>query len=663
MQQITIDLTPSGMKAVCYASQYDVGRSIRFALRDKGQVYTLAGTETITLKIRKPDGTERTENIANTSSSYVDLVTSRDTCDMSGEYECELRFANGDVDIGSGNFIMQVEADAFDGLITIKTASGTIASFSTSLPFPLNEAKFTLPYKAGGYIELSHYNSKTTPVIDETPYQTRIAPSNIGNMALEKLVGVSCVFNQLQEMTSIDGSVAGITASITDGVFTISGTAGANGSIYIKPNANGGVNIPANHVLLFTHTGNNNDFKWRRAGFPSWDNNYGFSKHNAVFYCSIQIEIENSRTYNASVKFNVFDLTAMFGSEVADYIYTLESGTAGAGVSLFKSLFGEDYYPYTANTLMSAKPTGKKIVGFNQWDEEWELGSYSWNTGVPYPDNTRIRNSNYIPVFPNTNYYNSNSGYAVDYYFYDENHNFLSPIYKAAGNQTITTPNNCRYMNFCIYATYGTTYNHDICINISSSKNGTYEPYSETTIVYSCNELRGLLKVGTDGLYADGDTDDGSGTGIVRYEKRAYQSGDERIDDAITDGTYTVVKLATPTTQTISAWTNPIVAKEGGTEEFTDSRTVKMFTGHDTIYGTDLSVKKAEFGQVIYGGDYEVVSGVLTSRYNSDGTQKATPDIIRIAPEVIMAMAGNNNIWNEAGNSEVKYIDMKGEGT
>ena len=79
----------------------------------------------------------------------------------------------------------------------------------------------------------------------------------------------------------------------------------------------------------------------------------------------------------------------------------------GAGVNLFKQLFPEEYYPYTANTLMSAKPTSKVI--------------------------------------------------------------------KDSDNQTIQT------------------------INLSG------------------NELRGLIKVGTNGLYADGDIDDGSGTGEVRY--------------------------------------------------------------------------------------------------------------------------------------------------
>ena len=213
----------------------------------------------------------------------------------------------------------------------------------------------------------------------------------------------------------------------------------------------------------------------------------------------------------------------------------------GAGINLFKTLFPSEYYPYTANTLMSAKPTGKVIK--------------------------------------------------------DEN------------DQTIET------------------------------------------IVYSGNELRGLLKVGTNGLYADGDIDDGLGStdiryGIVdlgsldyvytdggftaqlpnnskelnsnaevlncisdRYEVMSWndatynaQSGTigtgvqhyiKIFDSAYTDATafknamsghYLVYELATPTTATSTAWSNPIQAKQGGTEEFIDNRTIALPTGHDTIY-------------------------------------------------------------------------------
>ena len=46
----------------------------------------------------------------------------------------------------------------------------------------------------------------------------------------------------------------------------------------------------------------------------------------------------------------LFDLTEMFGSTIADYIYSLEQNNAGAGVAYFKNLFPKDYYAYNAGT-------------------------------------------------------------------------------------------------------------------------------------------------------------------------------------------------------------------------------------------------------------------------------------------------------------------------
>jgi len=52
---------------------------------------------------------------------------------------------------------------------------------------------------------------------------------------------------------------------------------------------------------------------------------------------------------------NVFDLTAMLGSTVADAIYAMEQATAGAGVAYFRQLFPEDYYEYNPGTLRSVE--------------------------------------------------------------------------------------------------------------------------------------------------------------------------------------------------------------------------------------------------------------------------------------------------------------------
>ena len=96
------------------------------------------------------------------------------------------------------------------------------------------------------------------------------------------------------------------------------------------------------------------------------------------------------------------------------------------------------------------------------------------------------------------------------------------------------------------------------------------------------DELRGLLKVVDGQLVAYGDVKGSDGIIYRNFEERAYASGDESLPNAITDGTNTVVELATPTTASGTPFTNPMLC--GSTEEFTDSRTLKMFCGHDSLY-------------------------------------------------------------------------------
>ena len=77
-----------------------------------------------------------------------------------------------------------------------------------------------------------------------------------------------------------------------------------------------------------------------------------------------QVQANNysgKRGFNAgdSVSYDdlvLFDLTEMFGSTVADYIYSLEQANAGEGVAYFRNLFPQYYYAYNAGeeTCVSA---------------------------------------------------------------------------------------------------------------------------------------------------------------------------------------------------------------------------------------------------------------------------------------------------------------------
>lgn len=158
-------------------------------------------------------------------------------------------------------------------------------------------------------------------------------------------------------------------------------------------------------------------------------------------------------------------------------------------------------------SLRSVKMSKIKTTGFNQWDEEWEVGYIDPQTGANYYAKTNIRSKNYIPVIPSTNYFIRITGnHYVSVCFYDANKTFVSGNSSFSSNNEIITPSNAAFMRFAPLSTYGNTYNNDICINISNTtKNGTYEPYEEHNVSLPVTTWKG--RVGSDEpivMFSDG---------------------------------------------------------------------------------------------------------------------------------------------------------------
>ena len=226
------------------------------------------------------------------------------------------------------------------------------------------------------------------------------------------------------------------------------------------------------------------------------------------------------------------DLTLMFGSEIADYVYSLEQAESGTGLEFLQSygFLTDSYYSYNAGELLSVKPSAKKVVGFNQWDEEWEIGFLDNNGTVSHGGaNDSIVSKNYIPVRPNTAYnfnlpinWITDKGYRIA--MYDNNRNIVVFVEseQISSNYIFNTGGNVCYIKFQTYTGYGINYNHDICLNISDpTKNGTYGPYHEVVYPLPDTELRGLIKLhnDTDGtwLYANGDVCESTGETERKY--------------------------------------------------------------------------------------------------------------------------------------------------
>ena len=129
--------------------------------------------------------------------------------------------------------------------------------------------------------------------------------------------------------------------------------------------------------------------------------------------------------------------------------------------------------------------------GRNLWDEEWELGSFDTTTGANITNNKQIRAKNKIAVMPGATYFVNSPSY-VWMIFYDGNNQVITEKptgnYASSGNsigvggggyaESVTMPASCRSVRFYCQNIYGTTYNNDICINVSDPGfDGQYIPY------------------------------------------------------------------------------------------------------------------------------------------------------------------------------------------
>ena len=387
--------------------------------------------------------------------------------------------------------------------------------------------------------------TSTVGVEDNSPYTFRASPAVGDRAQMKAIVGGTVAWNQLETpgaYISSGATVSGITITHESGAITatLNGTKPADGNyaqVYAKEN----IAAINNHVYLIISpelpnlTSNQYyTYAFGPTSVTGYVQGHGYGIVKAIStgtaYVYGRIYIANavgSYTFtNFKIGYNLIDLTAAFGSTIADYLYTLETATAGAGIAKLKSwgFLTKPYYEYNAGGLESVQVSAHNTTGLNQWDEEWENCYYNeGSTGQKAADNASFGCKNPIPVIPSTVYNLTVPPKSYYVLFYDKNNNFISHVFFGSSSsfpRLFTTPDNCHYITFYSYNSYGTTYSNDICINIhrDGERDGEYEPYTERTYPLDPVVLRGILKLdANNNPYYDGDRYLPDGTVTRRY--------------------------------------------------------------------------------------------------------------------------------------------------
>ena len=365
------------------------------------------------------------------------------------------------------------------------------------------------------------------------------------NKETDEIVGGTVAWNQLCENGNFSNgtnswytSSATISVANNEATITSDGTDAAVALYQNKP-----LTVGHRYLVSFEAKSENIGKIRLRRPFQSSDMNLPSSYQKYQFVNTAidsTLRIQGIKTNAADAgsymvrNVQVSDLTVDFGSAIADYAYTLESATAGAGIAWLKAhgFFTKPYYANNAGTLLSVNTSAHKMTGFNQFDLSAWLDSLGVSDISQIDAQTYLnskvvwdnRTLNYkgkvclyqkdITVYSGTPSVNfrfeytdgtaKNAAFGTDGYVVSDTDKVVSYIrtqYAAGGKYNFT--------------------NAKVCISLSwdGERDGEYEPYEEHT--YALDEsltLRGIPKLdANNNLYYDGDTYASDGTVTRKY--------------------------------------------------------------------------------------------------------------------------------------------------
>lgn len=412
-------------------------------------------------------------------------------------------------------------------------------------PESLYEALFRQKLLGGG--------SETIIATDYTPYLYRSAPSfgQPYNRQRPVVVGGSLGWNQLVQngnfadtsvWTSLGGSFA-----VADNVGTITV---AGSAVYLYQQ----IQIPQGHKYFITADLKASDpvtsrfsegstEKKSNAVGTAWET---FSGIFSITDTSGYINFIRASTFSGTINIRnamFIDLTALFGSAVADAIYAMEQSVSGSGVAYVKTIIGDDYIPFNWGSLESVQTSAhvirdgnNTVIGNYPLDPDlvlrgipkWVDGALRYDGDIYHPNGTVDRKYGIVDLGSLTYTHQSLSG---------DRHGFsvsISDLALTTGGSQLIPAFSSAYVR--------KRYND----NWVSGDMSYYYPTGRTVIFINNN-------------YTD-----------ASDFKTAMS------------GVYMVYELATPTTESATPYTALQMADPNGTEEWVTSGIVPV--GQETEY-------------------------------------------------------------------------------
>lgn len=112
-QTFNLELIPQGVPPIIHVSQYDKGQTWLIDVTENGIPFTIPADTSATVQGTKPDNTGF-QYSGTADGTQVEFTLQEQMTVLAGEYDCELVLVNGNDQVATINFTLQVEPAALD---------------------------------------------------------------------------------------------------------------------------------------------------------------------------------------------------------------------------------------------------------------------------------------------------------------------------------------------------------------------------------------------------------------------------------------------------------------------------------------------------------------------------------------------------------------------
>ena len=112
-QSFNLELISKGVPPIVHVSQYDKGQTWTITVTENGIPFSIPANTSVTVQGTKPDATGF-QYSGTASNSVVTFIVQQQMTVLAGEYDCELVLVNGNDQVATINFILDVEAAALN---------------------------------------------------------------------------------------------------------------------------------------------------------------------------------------------------------------------------------------------------------------------------------------------------------------------------------------------------------------------------------------------------------------------------------------------------------------------------------------------------------------------------------------------------------------------